>query len=117
MRTFITTKILPQIAKRGFVIQEVIAKEKMIGLLEHLYPMQTQFDLIRIGANRDGGYLVPDCLEEIDVCFSQGVARVSEFECLERGMKGYQTQFPNPLDFDNTSKPHFPLPKDWYKNS
>jgi len=88
MRKFIMTKVLPQLAKRGFTVQEVIAKEKLVELLELLHPRQTQFELIRIGPNGDGGYLVPDCLEDIDACFSPGVAQVSQFElaCLERGM-------------------------------
>ena len=46
-------------------------------------------DLIRLGAKRDGGYLVPDDLVEIEACFSPGVSTVSEFEkdCFKRGMK------------------------------
>jgi len=89
MRKFITGTVLPQLAKRGFVLQQTIAKEKVMALIQKLHPRQTQFPLVRLGAKGDGGYLVPDCLEDITACFSPGVAKVSmfEFDCLERDMK------------------------------
>lgn len=37
-------------------------------------------DLIRLGPNGDGGYLVPDDLTGIEACFSPGVCATSEFE-------------------------------------
>lgn len=37
-------------------------------------------DLIRIGGDSDGGYLVPNILENIDFCFSPGVNNVIDFE-------------------------------------
>ena len=36
--------------------------------------------LIRLGSTNDGGYLVPDILNEIDYCFSPGVGSNIEFE-------------------------------------
>ncbi len=36
--------------------------------------------LIRIGGEGDGGYLVPNVLEDIDFCFSAGVGEISKFE-------------------------------------
>ena len=36
--------------------------------------------LIRIGADYDGGYLIPDILDQIEYCFSPGVGNTSSFE-------------------------------------
>jgi hypothetical protein len=43
-------------------------------------PISTNHDLIRIGGETDGGYLVPDDLGGIEVCFSPGVSRIADFE-------------------------------------
>ncbi|WP_273445537.1 FkbM family methyltransferase [Neolewinella agarilytica] len=89
MQKFIVEVILPRLEKRGFVLQQTIEKQRVVALIQKLHPQRTQFQLTRLGAKGDGGYLVPDCLEDITACFSPGVARVSlfEFDCLERGMK------------------------------
>ncbi|WP_201295779.1 FkbM family methyltransferase [Cyanobium sp. Copco_Reservoir_LC18] len=54
-----------------------------------LYPLSPNKKLIRLGPKGDGGYLLPDDLEEIHACFSPGVSIISGFEmdCAERGMK------------------------------
>tara|TARA_B100000035_G_C21017114_1_gene562445 strand:+ start:987 stop:1802 length:816 start_codon:yes stop_codon:yes gene_type:complete len=36
--------------------------------------------LIRIGPNEDGGYLMPDILDEIEFCFSAGIGKNIQFE-------------------------------------
>ena len=43
-------------------------------------PLQCGHELIRIGGNGDGGYLVPDDLDGIVACFSPGVDRIAQFE-------------------------------------
>ena len=40
----------------------------------------TGHDLIRIGNNKDGGYLIPNIIENIHVCFSAGVGDDITFE-------------------------------------
>lgn len=89
MQKFITGTVLPHLAKKGFVLQQTVAKDRVVALIRKLHPQQTQFELVRLGAKGDGGYLVPDCLENVSACFSPGVAKVSmfEFDCLERYMK------------------------------
>jgi len=89
MNNFITKTVSPFLAKRGFVLQKAVDKEKIIQLIDKLHPVQTQYELIRLGPKGDGGYLVPDCLDTISACFSPGVAEVSEFEsdCLNLGMQ------------------------------
>jgi hypothetical protein len=47
------------------------------------------YDLIRIGSNGDGGYLVPNILKQISYCFSPGVGGIVDFEndLQKRGIK------------------------------
>ena len=57
-------------------------------LLAELYPIETDEALIRVGPMGDGGYLVPDDLEELGAVFSPGVSVESGFEldCARRGL-------------------------------
>jgi hypothetical protein len=59
------------------------------ALVAKLRPVSTDLDLIRLGPDGDGGYLVPDDLEGISACFSPGVSLISGFEkeCAQRGME------------------------------
>ncbi len=60
-------------------------------LIRRLHPMSTEMKLVRLGPKGDGGYLVPDDLAGIEVCFSPGVADCSDFErdCANLGMRVY----------------------------
>ncbi len=67
-----------------------MTEEKDIYALIHaLRPVSTDKNMIRLGPEGDGGYLVPDDLQGIDACFSPGVESVSGFEkdCADMGMK------------------------------
>jgi hypothetical protein len=59
------------------------------ALLQRLHPLKPGRELIRLGPQDDGGYLVPDDLHGIEACFSPGVNLVSGFEkdCADLGMK------------------------------
>ncbi|MFT6417398.1 MAG: hypothetical protein ACJARZ_002765 [Dokdonia sp.] len=61
------------------------------ALIKSLHPRKIEKELVRLGPEKDGGYLVPNDLDGITACFSPGVGRMSEFEvdCLERNMKLY----------------------------
>jgi FkbM family methyltransferase len=63
-------------------------KNELQALLTKLRPISCGKELIRLGPNGDGGYLVPDDLEGIKTCFSLGVGSESGFEldCANRGM-------------------------------
>lgn len=41
---------------------------------------KTTKNLIRVGPHDDGGYVLPDILNEIEYCYSPGVGKTSEFE-------------------------------------
>ena len=57
--------------------------------LSLLQPYKTDFPLIRVGSDNDGGYLIPDDLSNLDAIYSPGVAESSDFEAffLSRGLQ------------------------------
>ena len=57
-----------------------INKEKVYKIISLLKPYDVGIPLVRIGSENDGGYLVPDILNEIKFCFSPGVGKSSSFE-------------------------------------
>ncbi len=62
--------------------------ENLNRLLDALKPRCINQSLVRIGPDKDGGYLLPDDLDGIKACFSPGVSFESGFEkdCADRGM-------------------------------
>ena len=48
--------------------------------LKLIKPLKSPFNLIRIGRNKDGSYLIPDDLKGIKACFSPGVCNTKDFE-------------------------------------
>lgn len=76
------------LGKAGFVPARRTPDAKVLGLIEALKPVDAGYELIRLGPDADGGYLVPDDLEGLAACFSPGVDEQSGFElaCAERGM-------------------------------
>jgi len=57
--------------KRRKLVDKFIAKLKIID---------SGYQLIRVGADTDGGYLIPDILDQIEFVFSAGVGESSSFE-------------------------------------
>jgi hypothetical protein len=57
-----------------------------------IQPVTTEYALVRIGGDGDGGYLVPDDLDGIVACFSPGVSEKVTFESeiLARGIRTFQ---------------------------
>ena len=89
MKSIIEEIIRKIIRKAGGIVIHHTPKEKVIRLIEKLYPYATDKELIRLGPNSDGGYLVPNDFEGIEACFSPGVGQISGFEeeCSKLGMK------------------------------
>ena len=54
-----------------------IIVEEFINFIKSNYE---PVELIRIGANGDGGYLFPDIFNEVSFCFSPGVSDIASFE-------------------------------------
>jgi hypothetical protein len=64
----------------GFYPQKLIGSKLLDHLIWKLKPIDNGYRLIRVGPPGDSGYLVPDDLESIDICFSAGVAENWGFE-------------------------------------
>lgn len=64
-------------------------KQELEELIKSIRPQETNAHLVRLGGVGDGGYLVPNDLENLEACFSPGVGGRSTFEidCAELGMK------------------------------
>ena len=65
---------------RGYVIKEKLRRENAAAFIERFRENFVSCDLIRIGGEADGGYLVPNILDDIDFCFSPGVDYTATFE-------------------------------------
>jgi hypothetical protein len=53
-------------------------EEKLKSLFNYLRPIE--YPLTRIGGISDGSYLLPNCLEGIELCFSPGSNKIWDFE-------------------------------------
>jgi len=75
----------------NFQIGHLTSNKELQEFIEHLRPLKTNKELIRLGSSKDGGYLVPDDLEGIEALFSPGVGMSSslELDCANRGMKAF----------------------------
>lgn len=90
---------------QGFIIRREPDGAPLRAVLAGLRPVRTEHDLIRLGGERDGGYLVPDDLAGITAVFSPGVDRTADFErdCIARGMASFQADgsiAQSPLDHE-----------------
>ena len=81
------------------------------GLISALRPLDSGVELIRLGPDGDGGYLVPDDLKGIDYAFSPGVSTESGFDAAlaDRGMQVLLADFS--VDRPAQSHPSFVFDK------
>ena len=66
--------------EKGIFIDPMIDTKRIGDLVKRLRPVTTEHELIRIGADADGGYLVPNDLSGLTACFSPGVDDIASFE-------------------------------------
>jgi hypothetical protein len=78
---------------------------------EKVQPVTTNFELIRLGGDRDGGYLIPDDLDGVRHCFSPGVSLQSYFEAdlAKRNIRSYMAD--GSVDVPALSNPLFDFEK------
>lgn len=78
-----------KLLSKDYVLADKTPTEDVLAFIKKLRPQHVGIDLMRMGSEKDGGYLVPDDTEGIKACFSPGVNKVSEFEmdCHKRQMK------------------------------
>ncbi len=78
-------------------------RREIKSLITRLHPTSSDIQLIRLGPNSDGGYLVPDDFAGIEACFSPGVDRISGFEkdCAEMGIKVFMADYSVDMPLDS----------------
>lgn len=57
-----------------------IETNKIDNLIKFFKPIDVGIDLIRVGSKNDGGYLIPNIINDVKYCFSPGVGKSSHFE-------------------------------------
>jgi hypothetical protein len=67
-------------AKAYSKIAAASTREQLQRFFDSFRVVDPGLPLIRIGAERDGGYLIPDDLGGVAACFSPGVSAVADFE-------------------------------------
>jgi FkbM family methyltransferase len=65
---------------RGVYVDQMTSARRIQQLIRRLWPLDVGLELIRLGGEGDGGYLIPDDLQGIGACFSPGVADIAHFE-------------------------------------
>jgi hypothetical protein len=75
----------------GLNVSNKLSNHKIEKFFKMFCPHDLGYDLIRIGSTNDGGYLVPNILNNITACLSPGVGHTSSFEdnLLKLGIKSY----------------------------
>jgi hypothetical protein len=83
----------------------------VLDIIRKLRPKDCGKDLIRIGGNGDGGYLIPDDLEGIEYCFSPGVGPMADFEndLADRGIRSFLADYS--VDSPPLTRPEFTFDK------
>lgn len=93
-------------------VEKKASKKRVKILLKKILPKKINFNLIRLGENNDGGYLVPDDLKNIDKNYSAGVGLLTKFE------KDLEEKFlikSNMLDFNEIKKDILPKKSNFLK--
>ena len=72
--------IFNYLRNKGYFVNESTGRTLLIEFFKRLKPVSIKEGLIRVGGNGDGGYLIPNCLDDIEACFSPGVAESANFE-------------------------------------
>ena len=93
---YFKTKIKKISRQVGLYISRSTTDQALLNkLVLKLKPIDCGIELIRIGGNNDGGYLVPDDLEGVKFSFSPGVSNIAnfEYECLERGILSFLADY------------------------
>jgi len=88
-------KLKGPLLRRDIWTSKTTDKSKILDFLSTVKPLKVNYELIRLGDDIDGGYLVPDDLEGIEFCFSPGVSDVATFEedLTKRGVKCFLADY------------------------
>lgn len=73
----------------------------MLSAINVMIPKPSPCELVRIGGDSDGAYLVPDDLEGVQACFSPGVFNFKDFEdelASRYGIRSYMCDFSSDVE-------------------
>jgi len=73
-------KIKRRAFKHGVLLLRMRPIDEVKSFIQRVVDNYVSVDLVRIGGAGDGGYLVPNILQEVTHCFSPGVAYTAGFE-------------------------------------
>jgi hypothetical protein len=76
----VVRKIKRSLFKQGRLSEKALVSQKINLFLKRFRERYVSIDLIRIGGEKDGGYLIPDILDSVSHCFSPGVDYTADFE-------------------------------------
>src|SRR5258708_37773354 len=96
LNTLIKTKKKKKRKTVGLYISRTTNERELLeSLVFKFRAIDGGIELIRLGGNHDGGYLVPDDLEGVKYSFSPGVSNIANFEheCLERGIISFLADY------------------------
>ncbi len=95
MISIVISHIRNFILNKGFFISRTVEKTKLDEFFSIIKSNQKACDLIRIGGDGDGGYLLPNDLDGIIECFSPGVDVIANFEkqLISRGLRCYLADY------------------------
>jgi hypothetical protein len=89
IKAFLRDAVVKRWRLNGRSIEYHSGASEVASLIQAMHPVKTRFELIRIGGNADGGYLIPDDIEGLEAVFSPGVSDVANFEA-EMASRGIQ---------------------------
>lgn len=69
-----------ELFKNGIYAEYLTNPNEIRALIRKLWPVSTKFELVRYGDQNDGGYLLPNDLDDIAACYSPGVDYNASFE-------------------------------------
>ncbi|MFT3787720.1 MAG: hypothetical protein QM770_16380 [Tepidisphaeraceae bacterium] len=95
LRSRIRLKLLSLLLRRQWRLARTIKPATLATFLKTIHPVETNRPLIRVGGDRDGGYLIPDDFDGIVGCFSPGVSTCADFELdlARRGIVSYMADY------------------------
>jgi hypothetical protein len=100
--------------KSNYIIRKIVEEEKVLLLIKSFKIYKTNHKLIRLGDLNDGGYLIPDDLNEISASFTGGVGSTVKFEydLAAKGIKCFVADY----SVESLPLPSFPIYKSVDKN-
>jgi len=90
----------------GLYLEKHPSREQVLKSLNNLLPYETEYKLIRLGEDGDGGYLIPDDLSGIEYCYSCGVGHVTQFEKQLYEKYSIKSKMIDPNELPNEIFPH-----------